>query len=92
MSNPRPRVKTLFKNLRSANLFCVKKKKSLMRMLREKFKSKFPKRKGMNILIKIQICFGFFLNVKKMEFFMKIPIFCEKCRFGFNKKEDRFLF
>ena len=23
---------------------------------------------------------------------MKIPIFCEKCRFGFNKKEDRFLF
>ena len=61
-------------------------------MLREKFKSKFPKRKGMNFLIKIQICFGFFLNVKKMEFFMKIPIFCEKCRFGFNKKEDRFLF
>ena len=92
MSNPRPRVKTLFKNLRFAILFCVKKKKSLMRMLREKFKSKFPKRKRMNFLIKIQICFGFFLNVKKMEFFMKVPIFCEKCRFGFNKKEDRFLF
>ena len=27
MSNPRPRVKTLFKNLRFAILFCVKKKK-----------------------------------------------------------------
>ena len=69
MSNPRPRVKTLFKNLRSANLFCVKKKKSLMRMLREKFKSKFPKRKRMNFLIKIQICFGFFFKCKKNGIF-----------------------
>ena len=40
-----------------------------MRMLREKFKSKFPKRKRMNFLIKIQICFGFFFKCKKNGIF-----------------------
>ena len=41
MSNPKPRVKMLFKNLRFAILFCVK-KKSLIRMLGENFKFEFP--------------------------------------------------
>ena len=40
MSNPRPRVKILYKNLRFEILFCVK--KGLMRMLDEKFKFEFP--------------------------------------------------
>ena len=54
-----------------------------MRMLREKFKSKFPKRKRMNFLIKIQICFGFFLNVKKMEFFYENTNFLWKMQIWF---------
>ena len=40
MSNPKPRVKMLFKNFRSTTLFCIR--KGLMRMLGEKIKYEFP--------------------------------------------------
>jgi len=43
MSNPRARVKTLFKNLGFATLFCIK--KSMMRILGEKFRFEFPPKK-----------------------------------------------
>ena len=80
MSNPRPRVKMLFKNLRFAILFCVK--KSLMRMLGGKFKFVFPWKKKNEFLKKSDLVW-IFKGEKKNQIFYEVQILYEKCRSGF---------
>ena len=95
MSNPRSRVKMLFKNLGFATLFCIK--KSMMRILDEKFRFEFPQKKNNGFFyknsnqVRIFKCGGKHIYI--YIFYENIKFSYEKyrCGFSFEKKKMKLL-